>query len=246
MRADSNYDKAILNGDSKHGTSVNVRFYCADRLHGDRVRTRIVVADFTSLRGTVSLSDTYDGVRRGLHGLDVAVLVNNAGMSYTHPDRLLDLPPCCSSDLSSAAGDPIRDVIECNVLATVAMCRIVMPMMSGRGGPETDVGEPERAEQDGGGDDGEPLRSSTSPPPPLTEGGVVITIASASALVPCPLLSVYGASKVRTCTCVRGVYTLVVLPSPFGFECQTVSGLQHGNPPLPPETRGDRDVRWFT
>jgi len=174
------------------------------------VRTRIVVADFTSRRGTASLTETYDGVRRGLDGLDVALLMNNAGTCYARPDRLLDLPPCCSSCPSADGGDPIRDVIECNALATVAMCRIVMPLMAADAGPRRRAercGRPidEYADEDG---DGESLLLSTSPPPspeppaPFTEGGVVVNISSASALVPCPLLSVYGATKV-TSLCTR-------------------------------------------
>lgn len=156
-----------------------------DSRHGDRVRTRIVVADFTSRLGAASLTAAYDGVRRGLDGLDAALLVNNAGTCYARPDRLLNIAPtCCSSGDSPppSSGDPLRDIIECNVLATVAMSRIVMPLMvAGR----TRGRDEERDEE-----------RPAEPSPPFTDGGVVVNVSSATAVIPCPLLAVYGASKV--------------------------------------------------
>lgn len=143
----------------------------------------------------MQLGHTYDTVRRGLAGLDVALLVNNAGLSYARPDRLLDLPPCCSG-LPAADGDQCRDVIECNSLATVAMCRITMPLMdaAGRHAAAADGRRDHREYRD------EPSSLLPPPPPPptptYTRGGVVINVSSASALVPCPLLAVYAATKV--------------------------------------------------
>lgn len=104
----------------------------AEERHAGRAKTKIIVADFTSSGSAVPLSDTYNAVRRGLAGLDVRLLVNNAGVCYARPERLLELAPCCTGTLP----DPCRDVIECNALATVAMCRIVMPLMvdGGRNG----------------------------------------------------------------------------------------------------------------
>lgn len=84
------------------------------------------MADLSSSGGTVSLSDAYDAVRNALDGLDVALLVNNAALSYTYPERLLDMPPCCPGRESH---DPLRDIVECNALGPVAMCRIAMALM---------------------------------------------------------------------------------------------------------------------
>ncbi|XP_001947749.1 very-long-chain 3-oxoacyl-CoA reductase-B [Acyrthosiphon pisum] len=158
-----------------------------DQRHAGRVKTKIIVADFTSSGGTVSLSGTYDAVRRGLGRLDVRLLVNNAGVGYARPERLLDLAPCCTGTLP----DPCRDVIECNALATVAMCRIVMPLMvvddtgsdDGRGGDDAE------------GDYRQRVDDTEYTSPKRGGGGVVINVSSVSARVPCPLLSVYGATK---------------------------------------------------
>ncbi|XP_026821487.1 very-long-chain 3-oxoacyl-CoA reductase-like [Rhopalosiphum maidis] len=154
--------------------------------HGDRVKTKTVVADFTSLGGDVPLANSYNEVRHKLGRMDVRLLVNNAGVSYARPERLLDLAPSCTGALP----DPCRDVVECNTLATVAMCRIVMPLMvdGGCSGEDADGDRPQQSEH------------------PATEhvttshrrgggGGVVINVSSASAQLPCPLLSVYGATK---------------------------------------------------
>jgi len=154
------------------------------------VKTKIIVADFTSSGGTVPLSGTYDAVRRGLGRLDVRLLVNNAGVGYARPERLLDLAPCCST---GTLPDPCRDVVECNALATVAMCRIVMPLMvvddmgsdDGRGGEDAEGDYRPRSED----------TEYTSPK--RGGGGVVINVSSASANLPCPLLSVYAATKVQ-------------------------------------------------
>lgn len=152
------------------------------------MKTKIVVADFTSSGGTVSLSATYDAVRRGLGRLDVRLLLNNAGVAYARPERLLDLAPCCTGTLA----DPCRDVVECNALATVAMCRIVMPLMVADG-MASDDGE------DAEGDYRQQRRLDDTEytSPKRGGGGVVINVSSASAKLPCPLLSVYAATKVQ-------------------------------------------------
>jgi len=158
----------------------------ADERHEGRVKTKIIVADFTSSGGTVSLSATYDQVRRGLARLDVRLLVNNAGVGYAQPERLLDLAPCCSG----APADPCRDVVECNALAAVAMCRMVMPLMVADGvdGDDEDVIGDCREQLDDT-EDTSPSRGGG--------GGVVINVSSVSAELPCPLLGVYGATKVQ-------------------------------------------------
>ncbi|XP_025422546.1 very-long-chain 3-oxoacyl-CoA reductase-like [Sipha flava] len=151
--------------------------------HAGAVRTLVVAADFTSSGGTVPLDRTYDAVRRALDGLDVALLVNNAGLSYARPERLLDLPSCCSgTPTCGGVGDPCRDVIECNVLAAVAMCRIAMPLM------DTDAADGQR-------DRDRPDVDDELKPSNRGRGGVVINVSSISAHLPCPLLTVYGATK---------------------------------------------------
>lgn len=153
------------------------------------MKTKIIVADFTSAGGTVPLSGTYDAVRRGLGRLDVRLLVNNAGVGYARPERLLDLAPCCTGTLP----DPCRDVVECNALATVAMCRIVMPLMVV---DDTDSDDG-RGSDDAEGDNRQRLDDTEYTFPKRGGGGVVINVSSASAKLPCPLLSVYAATKVQ-------------------------------------------------
>ncbi|XP_027836471.2 uncharacterized protein LOC114119178 [Aphis gossypii] len=153
--------------------------------HEGRVKTKIVVVDFTSLGGDVPLANSYNELRQKLGRMDVRLLVNNAGLSYKRPERLLDLASTCTGALP----DPCRDVVECNALATVAMCRIVMPLMVGSGG------------SGGGGVDGddgcggEDAAEKTSLKREDGGGGVVINVSSMAAQLPCPLLSVYGATK---------------------------------------------------
>lgn len=134
------------------------------------------MADFTSHGNP--LTETYETVRRGLAGLDVALLINNAGVGYARPERLLDLPPS-RSDPAAQGHDLCRDIVECNVLAAVSMCRIAMPLM-------VDVAVQDRE------DDGDELSSIAT-----ARGGVVINVSSLLAQVPCPLIAVYAATKVR-------------------------------------------------
>jgi len=153
----------------------------ADERHEGRVKTKIVVVDLTSLGGDVPLANSYNEVRQKLGRMDVRLLVNNAGMSYKRPERLLDLAATCTGALP----DPCRDMVECNALATVAMCRIVMPLMVGGGDVDGDDGC--------GGEDASEKTSLRRE----GGGGVVINVSSASAQLPCPLISVYGATKVK-------------------------------------------------
>ncbi|VVC26033.1 Hypothetical protein CINCED_3A010368 [Cinara cedri] len=153
--------------------------------HGRKVRTRVVVADFTSAgRGPVTLTETFESVSRGLAGLDVAVLVNNAGMANAKPDRF--------TDMTAADG---HGIVECNALAAVAMCRVVIPLMS-EGGRRCRM----LFGDDGDGDDEHLtllLSTTPEPPPPTpdTRGGVVVNVGSASFQLPFPTYAVYAATK---------------------------------------------------
>lgn len=148
------------------------------------------MADFTSGGGGAdTLTETFDVVRRGLAGLDVAVLVNNAGVANAKPDRFLDMTA------DTALDDPCRDMIECNALAAAAMCRVAMPLM-------LDGGHRRQMLFDGHNDDNEHalLLSTTLDPLPVspnTSGGVVVNVGSLSARIPYPLFTVYSATKVR-------------------------------------------------
>ncbi|KAE9527852.1 hypothetical protein AGLY_012676 [Aphis glycines] len=177
--ADRGMNVALVSRNSDKLRNIAQQIY---ERHEGRVKTKIIVVDFTSLGGDVPLANSYNELRQKLGRMDVRLLVNNAGLSYTRPERLLDLAPTCTGALP----DPCRDVVECNALATVAMCRIVMPLMVGGGGGGGVDGTTAAAEKDAA--EKTSLRREGG-------GGVVINVSSATAQLPCPLLSVYGATK---------------------------------------------------
>lgn len=87
-----------------------------ERLHGKS--TRVIQVDFT---GGLEI---YEAIEAGLKDLEIGVLVNNVGRSYTRDLRkLLD----CED-----IGKKILDVINCNMLSVAQMTRIVLPQMVAR------------------------------------------------------------------------------------------------------------------
>ncbi|XP_069623543.1 very-long-chain 3-oxoacyl-CoA reductase-like [Ranitomeya imitator] len=78
-------------------------------------KTKIIQLDFTGG------SEIYPKVEKALKDLDIGVLVNNVGKIYsTSEERFLD-----TSDISKE----IDDILNCNILSTVQMTRIVLPGM---------------------------------------------------------------------------------------------------------------------
>ncbi|XP_045460657.1 very-long-chain 3-oxoacyl-CoA reductase-like [Harmonia axyridis] len=77
------------------------------------VETKTIAADFTK-------PDIYDGLAKQLEDLEVGVLVNNVGMSYDHPEYYLQIPDHANF---------VSNLINCNVLSVMKMCKIVMPGM---------------------------------------------------------------------------------------------------------------------
>lgn len=73
------------------------------------------MADFTEDESLL-----YPRLSKELDGMDIGTLVNNAGQCYSHPEYFLNFKE----------DDPtFRNLIRCNVVSIVNMCRIVMPGM---------------------------------------------------------------------------------------------------------------------
>ncbi|XP_050526565.1 very-long-chain 3-oxoacyl-CoA reductase-B-like isoform X2 [Daktulosphaira vitifoliae] len=79
------------------------------------VQTKIIVADFTE-----DESSLYPRLSKELDGMDIGILINNAGQCYSHPEYFLNFKD----------DDPtFKNIIRCNIISIVNMCRIVMPAM---------------------------------------------------------------------------------------------------------------------
>ncbi|KAM8946717.1 inactive hydroxysteroid dehydrogenase-like protein 1 [Pelodytes ibericus] len=76
------------------------------------VKTRFIVADFSEGR------EVYSAIKDGLEDVDVAVLVNNAGVLYDCPQYVADVPE-----------DRLWEIINVNIAAVTMMVRIVLPGM---------------------------------------------------------------------------------------------------------------------
>ncbi|CAL8364888.1 unnamed protein product [Lota lota] len=82
-------------------------------------RTLTIQADFTG-GGSI-----YPAIEEALRGMDIGILVNNVGMTYSGCFTLfLDIP---NSELK------ISQVVNCNILSVTQMTRIVLPDMVKRG-----------------------------------------------------------------------------------------------------------------
>jgi len=76
--------------------------------------TKIISADLTQ-------ADALTKIEEGIAGLDVGILVNNAGLSYEYPDWLANVP-----------ADRLESLLTLNIIALTKMCHMVLPGMAER------------------------------------------------------------------------------------------------------------------
>lgn len=79
-----------------------------------KIETRVIDVDFT--KGP----EIYEKIEKQLQGLEIGVLVNNVGMSYSNPEYFLALPD---------ADKLMDDLIACNIKSVLGVTRIVLPQV---------------------------------------------------------------------------------------------------------------------
>ncbi|XP_075994432.1 very-long-chain 3-oxoacyl-CoA reductase-A isoform X2 [Genypterus blacodes] len=80
------------------------------------IETRTIAVDF-------GRSDIYSTIEEGLRGLEIGVLVNNVGVSYSYPEYFLCIP-----DLENF----ITNMVNVNITSVCQMTRLVLPRMAER------------------------------------------------------------------------------------------------------------------
>lgn len=97
---------------TKRKSKLGVRHYFSEKKYN--VETKTMAVDFTEPE------KIYHDIEKQLTGLDVGVLINNVGMSYSHPEYFVE-----NKDKERL----YADIINCNIFPVTSMCRLVLPRM---------------------------------------------------------------------------------------------------------------------
>ncbi|KAF7242723.1 Hydroxysteroid dehydrogenase-like protein 1 [Varanus komodoensis] len=89
-----------------------VETFAKELVESYKIETATIVADFSKGR------ETYSAIRKALAGKEIGILVNNAGVYYTHPDNF-----------TSLTEDKVWELINVNIGAANMMVHMVLPGM---------------------------------------------------------------------------------------------------------------------
>jgi 17beta-estradiol 17-dehydrogenase / very-long-chain 3-oxoacyl-CoA reductase len=79
-----------------------------------KVETMVIAADFTEQ------DSIYENIKKKLSDLDIGVLINNVGMSYSYPEYF---------DVFGQSDKILTNLINCNITSLTKMTAIVLPNM---------------------------------------------------------------------------------------------------------------------
>jgi 17beta-estradiol 17-dehydrogenase / very-long-chain 3-oxoacyl-CoA reductase len=89
--------------------------------HKYLVETKYYVADLVDAGAPTHDESCWFGLKTNLESLDVGVLINNAGLSYVHPEYLHELDP-----------GSVASIVSINCSAVAKMAQVVLPGMVSR------------------------------------------------------------------------------------------------------------------